>query len=424
MRYKVIKNNWLPWVDIQVIGLLLICVYSLFRPVQAQDVNDIVLSKAFKDGITLPAYALLDIVGQAPAGRTLDVKLIQDKTTITMARVLVNSDGNWQVSLPEQAPNGPYKLTISDGELVKVVHDVYIGLADYTARNPQGDIILSTRLNDDMILKPNEVIEIHGFGEPGRTVDLKLLKAQQAITMARVQTSRDGQWQVTFPAQEAGGPLQLSVSDGTHSKMINGIIIGKADIKQPPKTPKHLVAQNLSSNDAIDAAAVQPPNQSAQATDQQGVVTRSQSDYLQKQFDVSNWTLVDLRSLEESINNDTIIARKNLHFAIDPQVVSLSLGQANQIDQIIINGQVLEPQSWKNNPLQIKVPKGMFQSGDNTIALLSINQWDNTRFIGPTGRFKMTIDQFTLDLSTNWHVFYPESEQRGQPLSQQVSIVQ
>jgi hypothetical protein len=435
MINKGIKNNWLGWSDGKVIGLLLICVYSLFRLAQAQEVNDIVLINGLTDGITLPAYTSLDIVGKAPAGRTLDVKLVQDQTTITMARVLVNSDGNWQVTLPVQAPNGPYKLTRSDGELFKAVHDVYIGQADYTARNPKADIILSTRLYDDMVLKPGEVIQINGLGEPGRTVDLKLLKEQQTITLARVETGPDGQWQVTMPGQGAGGPFELSVSDGRQRKMLKGIIIGRADIKQPPPAPSDIVAQNSSSHDSIEAAeAIEDIDASEAAIDvaivtdtaaseskplpsesaeQQSIPTHIQKEYLQPQFDVSKWTLVDLPSLEALTNNDTIVARKTVHFAIDPQVISLSLGQANQIEQIMINGHVLDPQSWKKNPLQIKVPAGIFQSGDNTIALLSVNQWDNTRFIGSIGRFKMTIDQFTLELSNNWRVFYPESELRG-----------
>lgn len=200
-----VQNNGSVWIKSMAALMLLGCIFSNIRQAQGEKMNDIILAESLFDGVTLPAYKVLDIIGQAPAGRTLDITLVKDNTTITMARVLVNRDGNWQVSLVEQAPGGPYRLKILDGEQSKVVNDIFIGQADHLARNPMGDLILSTRLSDDMMLIPGEAIEINGFSEPGRTVDIKLIKNQQTATMARVQAGRDGQWQVTMSAQEPGG---------------------------------------------------------------------------------------------------------------------------------------------------------------------------------------------------------------------------
>ena len=117
-----------------------------------------------------------------------------------------------------------------------------------------------------------------------------------------------------------------------------------------------------------------------------------------------------MTSLQDIPKSETLIARKHVHFAIDPQVVSLSVGQTNQIQQIYINGQALDAAQWQRNPIKIQVPSGIFRSGDNVIVLLSKKQWDNTRFIGTTGRFNLNIDNFNLELSSNWSVFYSSEE--------------
>lgn len=203
-----------------------------------------------------------------------------------------------------------------------------------------------------------------------------------------------------------GGPFQLNVTDGTHLKTIKGIIIGRSDIKKKPVAARQRVAKNSRTSDLVAVISEPKPLQSV-AVEQENVFSQIETEFLQQQFDDSSWSLVNLTSLKGLPKSETLLARKYVHFAIEPQVVSLSIGRANQIKQIIINGQTLDGQDWQKNPLQIKVPVGMFQSGDNVIALISVKHWDNTRFIGSSGRFNITIDQFTLELTSNWRVFYP-----------------
>ncbi|WP_166425361.1 DUF1533 domain-containing protein [Paraglaciecola sp. 20A4] len=403
--HKAIQSNGLGWVKIFIVPVLLGCIFSVIRQAHGADTSDIVLSERFVDGMTLPAYKMLEVSGQAPNGRTLDVKLVKNNVTVTMARVTVNSDGNWNISLNEQPPSGPYQLKISDDDRSKVINDIYIGQDDYKGRNPKGGIILTTRLRDDMLLQPGEAIDVSGLAEPGRSIDIKLIKEQVTFTMARVHAGRDGQWRVTMPAQNAGGPFQLEVTDGTHNEKVNGIIIGRADIKKAPVVTKEIVEKKPSSNNIAKTDRKLKPV-AAIIDKPKSVPSQIKSEFLQQQFDDSSWPLVNLTSLEKLPKNEPLVVRKHVHFAIDPQVVSLSVGQANQIKQIYINGQMLEATDWQQNPIKIAVPNGMFRSGDNVIALISKDQWDNTRFIGTTGRFNLNIDNFNLELSSNWSVFF------------------
>ena len=417
------------------------------------------------DGESLSAYKAIAVKGQGPEGGTVDVKLLKNGTTVTMARAQITSQGQWQVSLAQQPPGGPYQFLISDGEQTHYLHDIYVGNAEPNMRNPKGDIILSTRLNDDMLLQPGEKISVGGLAEPGRTVDIKLIKEQETYTMARVQAGSTGLWHVTMPGQKAGGPFKLTVTDSTHFKTVNGIIIGHADVKKAtPVKPDVAVAKASAKNKAIsraiptaipkamidkeptqaienvslagaspkraptaavpDVALVEEPKRPVEpiqsvergkekAQPASPSTSRStppstspvKSEWLQPQFDDSQWPLMNLASMEGAAKGETLIARKHVHFAIDPEVVSLSVGKANQIKQIYINGQALNNQDWQYNPLKIAVPSELFRSGDNVIALVSHQQWDNTQFIGKSARFNLSIDQFNLELSSNWSIF-------------------
>ena len=425
------------------------------------------------DGMNVAAYKLIKISGVGDKGEKIDVKLLKDGATVTMARATINDTGNWQVSLREQPPGGPYQLIISDGKHSKFVNDLYVGKRDLQARNPMGHIILSTRLKDNMHLQPHEAIHVSGLAEPGRKIDIKLKREDETLTMARVRVDGTGRWQVTMAGQKAGGPFSLSVTDSTHYKTVNGIIIGHADVKPAPEVKQTLasntvkeqsadkvepefndaqeeqktkqtkpaapeVKQTLASNtvkeqsaDKVepefnDAQKAQKPKQTKPAAPEPPPVKKAvtepekdlalakvenkavpiKSEFFEPKFDDLAWPLVNLNALESVPNNTPLVARKHVHFAIEPEEVSLSVGQANQIQKIYINGQALDSDEWQSNPLKIKVPSDLFRSGDNVIALVSLQEWDNTRFIGKSGRFNLSIDQFNLELSNNWSVFH------------------
>lgn len=389
------------------------------------------LAANIKDGMNVPAYKLIDISGVGDKGAKIDVKLLRDGATVTMARATINDAGNWQVSLREQPPSGPYQLIISDGKHSKFVNDLYVGERDLQARNPMGRIILSTRLKDNMHLQPYEAIQVSGLAEPGRKIDIKLKREDETLTMARVQVDGNGRWQVTMAGQKAGGPFSLSVTDSTHYETVNGIIIGHADVKLVPEV-KQVLASNTIEEQTADK--VEPelkgiqeekiPNQTKPAIPKPSSVKKPvseaekaiaaidnkaepiNSEFFEPKFDDLAWPLVNLNALESVPSNTPLVARKHVHFAIEPEEVSLSVGQANQIEQIYINGQALDSDEWQRNPLKINVPSNLFRSGDNVIALVSLQEWDNTRFIGKSGRFNLSIDQFNLELSNNWSVFY------------------
>ncbi|MEP1384724.1 MAG: DUF1533 domain-containing protein [Paraglaciecola sp.] len=375
MRFnRVVKSKGISWVKRALISLALGGLLGVSSQINAADVGSVELSASFVDGMTLPAYKSIEVSGRAPQGHTLDVKLIRNNATVTMARVTVKSDSNWHVSLNPQSPSGPYQLKVIDNKRIEVVNDIYIGPKTSKLRNPDGGITLSTAFSDDMHLQPGEEIKVSGFTKPRSTLDIKLIKNKTTHTMARVQAASDGQWQVTMPAQSAGGPFQLVVSNGSHKKVVSGIIIGQADVKKRVSNP-------------------------------------IKNEFLEPEFDDSSWPLANLSSLENLPSNQPLLVRKYVNFASAPsKAIRFNLGDNHQVKQIYINGKLLDVKSWPKKSLIINVPSSMLQSGPNLVAMISKEDWDNTRFIGTTGRFSLSINNHDLDLKSNWRVFNSPAE--------------
>ncbi|MEP0175865.1 MAG: DUF1533 domain-containing protein [Paraglaciecola sp.] len=375
MRFnRVVKSKGVSWVKRALISLSLGGLLGVSSQINAADVGSVELSASFVDGMTLPAYKSIEVSGRAPQGHTLDVKLIRNNATVTMARVTVKSDSNWHVSLNPQSPSGPYQLKVIDNKRIEVVNDIYIGPKTSKLRNPDGGITLSTAFSDDMHLQPGEEIKVSGFTKPRSTLDIKLIKNKTTHTMARVQAASDGQWQVTMPAQSAGGPFQLVVSNGSHKKVVSGIIIGQADVKKRVSNP-------------------------------------IKNEFLEPEFDDSSWPLANLSSLENLPSNQPLLVRKYVNFASAPsKAIRFNLGDNHQVKQIYINGKLLDDKSWPKKSLIINVPSSMLQSGPNLVAMISKEDWDNTRFIGTTGRFSLSINNHDLDLKSNWRVFNSPAE--------------
>ncbi|MEP0354681.1 DUF1533 domain-containing protein [Paraglaciecola sp.] len=368
------KHNRTGWAQVLLISLFWGVLIAIASQVYAADMSRSGFSGRFVDGMILPAYKPLKISGQGPQGQTLDVKLIKNNATVSMARVTVNSDNYWSVTLAEQSPSGPYQLKIIEKKRTKVINDIYIGGRVNEVDNPEGRIILSTTLSDNMYLEPGEDIKVSGYSAPKSSLDIKLIKDKTTFTMARVEAAGDGQWQVIMPGQTAGGPFTLLVTNGKFNKVVNGIIIGQADIKKP-------------------------------------VVSQIKNEFLKPDFDDSSWPLANLRSLENLPTNQPLLVRKYVNFASAPsKTIRFNLGDNHQVKQIYINGELLDDKSWTKGSLTINVPSSMLHSGPNLVAMISKEHWDNTRFIGTAGRFSLSINNHDLDLKSSWRIFNSSAE--------------
>lgn len=79
---------------------------------------------------------------------------------------------------------------------------------------------------NDMVLQRNKPLAFWGQAAPEKSVQVTLLKAQKIIAQSAATADKDGHWQLTLPAQQAGGPFQIKIGEGANRHLIDNVLIG------------------------------------------------------------------------------------------------------------------------------------------------------------------------------------------------------
>jgi sialate O-acetylesterase len=89
------------------------------------------------------------------------------------------------------------------------------------ALNASAEIRLPHVFGSHMVLQREKPIIIWGWAQPGETVTVQLGTAQQTA-----QANDKGEWKVTLPAMEAGGPYDLTIS-GSSTIKLEDVMVGE-----------------------------------------------------------------------------------------------------------------------------------------------------------------------------------------------------
>src|SRR5690606_41268740 len=81
------------------------------------------------------------------------------------------------------------------------------------------DVRLPRLLSDGAVLQREKPITFRGWADEGEDVRVKF--AQQE----RRTTTKEGRWQVTFPAMKAGGPFELTIQ-ANNTLHVTGVGLG------------------------------------------------------------------------------------------------------------------------------------------------------------------------------------------------------
>lgn len=95
---------------------------------------------------------------------------------------------------------------------------------DTAARAPGASASLgfASMFTDNMVLQRDQKIPIWGTGDTGKTVTLSV-HGQTVST----KVGDDGKWSVTLDAMPAGGPFELTLTDGTQSRTLRNVMAGE-----------------------------------------------------------------------------------------------------------------------------------------------------------------------------------------------------
>jgi sialate O-acetylesterase len=107
------------------------------------------------------------------------------------------------------------------------------------------DVTLPSVLSDGVILQRNKPIKIWGKADPGENVNVTLTKKVKASTAA----DDNGNWEVTLPAQKAGGPYTLTVNNKTVNDVMLGdlyLFSGQSNMELPVSRVREMFEDEIS----------------------------------------------------------------------------------------------------------------------------------------------------------------------------------
>ena len=101
---------------------------------------------------------------------------------------------------------------------------ILAALALIAAGSIQAKVILPPVIGDNMVLQQQTSAAIFGKAEPGKTVTVKTSWNKKKVSA--VADSQTGKWLVRVQTPAAGGPYEITISDGDKT-VLHDVLIGE-----------------------------------------------------------------------------------------------------------------------------------------------------------------------------------------------------
>jgi sialate O-acetylesterase len=134
----------------------------------------------------------------------------------------------------------------------RILFSVLLSLSLFISTSVRAEIILPAIFNDHMVLQQQSEARIWGKSDPSKTVYITTSWDNQTYS---TQANTDGKWQIQVNTPAAGGPFQITISDGTPVTLENVLIgevwfcSGQSNMQMPMKG--YFNQPVLGSNEAV-----------------------------------------------------------------------------------------------------------------------------------------------------------------------------
>ena len=311
--------------------------------------------------------------------------------------------GRWEIELPAQSMGGPYSITIK-GSTTEILSDIYIG--DIWIAGGQSN--MEWKLNMGIIGAEEE---IHNSDYPG----IRFFEIPKIYSFQERSTLDSGEWHVSNPVNspnfsavawyyakkyhlETGIPIGIISSNwgGTPAEswvpadkllVVPGYEEEASEILNPEIEWDKLVKDNSKNESELYRRV-------ADTTDiiHFGVHLEN--------IDISDWDIVNLPNSKPL--TDFVWLRKTIDLKSTDNV-QLSFGKPGKFTVLYINGEQVYSKIWSDDPRIIEIDKNILRIGENTIAIRTVEDWDNKTFIGATNQFWIETALNKISLEGSWN---------------------
>ena len=365
--------------SIKLCNSFLFVVLMLQTSLEAQKIK---LPILFSDHMVYQRDKPFLIWGWDEPGQPVTVKLSNHRQTST-----ADDTGRWEIELPAQSMGGPYSITIK-GSTTEILSDIYIG--DIWIAGGQSN--MEWKLNMGIIGAEEE---IHNSDYPG----IRFFEIPKIYSFQERSILDSGEWHVSNPVNspnfsavawyyakkyhlETGIPIGIISSNwgGTPAEswvpadellVVPGYEEEASEILNPEIEWDKLVKDNSKNESELYRRV-------ADTTDITHFGVHLEN------IDISDWDIVDLPNSKPL--TDFVWLRKTIDLKSTDNV-QLSFGKPGKFTVLYINGEQVYSKIWSDDPRIIEIDKNILRIGENTIAIRTVEDWDNKTFIGATNQF-------------------------------------
>ena len=338
------------------------------------------------------------IWGWDEPGQPVTVELSNYRQTST-----ADDTGRWEIELPVQSTGGPYSFTIK-GSTTETITDIYFG--DVWIAGGQSN--MEWKLNMGIIGAEEE---IYNSDYPG----IRFFEIPKTHSFQEKSTLDSGEWHVSNPENspnfsavawyyakkyhlETGIPIGIISSNwgGTPAESWVPVdqlldVLGYEEVASEILNPE--IDWNTIDKDNSNNIS-EMYRQVADTTDILNFGIHLEN------FDSSDWDTVNLPNSKPLTN--FVWLRKTIDLKSTDNV-QLSFGKPGKFTVLYINGKQVYSKIWSDDPRIIEIDKNILRIGENTIAIRTVEDWDNKTFIGETNQFWIETALNRISLEGSWN---------------------
>lgn len=315
----------------------------------------------------------------------------------------VNEDGKWEAFLPKQEAGGPHTITV-DSRMSLTFEDVYFGDVWIAGGQSNMEWQIGNNIN-------NMEAELNDANYP----EIRFFKVQHDISMQPLEDlTHETEWKVANK-ENASGFSAVAWFFAKHNHSEKGVPVGIID-NNWGGTPAQswLSAETLLDVEGYEESSreiLNPDIDWASRIEENELVgaekyKRVQDDtefltYGVHEEDYNDFDWVEVQLPNEEALLDFVWLRKTFTIQ-NVDNAELSFGSPGKFTIAFINGRQVYQKNWTQDPQQILIPQGLLKSGENVIALRTVEDWDNRSFIGKTGEFWIESGDERVSLEGAW----------------------
>lgn len=380
--------------------------FILFIPIIG--LGQVKLPRLVSDGMVLQREAEVKIWGWASAGEEISINFL-DKTY----QIVANSNGEWEIKLPDMQAGGPFQMTIQASNTINL-DDILIG--DVWVCSGQSNMELPMRrvkplYEDEIANAKNNFIR---YFEVPKQYDFNEVHEDLS----------SGQWEKTTPenvlhfsaaayffAKNLYEKYQVPI--GLINSALGGSPVEAWMSEEALKSfPEHLQEAQRFKDSTLIRQIEQDDQERIQAWYQQLNQKDQAYDNPQKVWSDPSLNTADWASMQVpgywadtplGPVNGVVWFRKEIEIPADNagQAAELNLGRIVDADSVFVNGQFVGTTSYQYPPRWYTIPAGVLKAGKNTIAVRIINQSGKGGFVLDKPYY-LAVESDTIDLTGSW----------------------